>query len=153
MSMSTTPVEALIERGLEAAGRVAKRCMGHETRALISIPVDKDNVDVIISDLVDALRIIAAERDERPDWKTVNATYEKWKARAEAAEAELERARAEARRVLEPFAEAADEFDYVKDGDGSFLWSQSSNIPSRPAKSISVNNVRAARNFIKEGGR
>jgi hypothetical protein len=37
----------------------------------------------------DKVRELEAELRERPDWTTVNATYEKWKARAEAAEARL----------------------------------------------------------------
>jgi hypothetical protein len=43
--------------------------------------------------LQEQVETLTKERDARPDWPTVNATYEKWKARAEAAEAERDRLR------------------------------------------------------------
>jgi|GEM_PF-5805457 len=57
----------------------------------------------VIEEIATALAAKDAELAKRPDWATVNATYEKWKARAERAEAQL----AEANKALEHLADTA----------------------------------------------
>ncbi len=51
--------QVLIERLREGATRVAKRCMGDaQQKVLISIPVNPEDIDVIMADAADALEAL-----------------------------------------------------------------------------------------------
>jgi hypothetical protein len=118
------------ERLREAADRVAKRAMGHDAQALISIPRQPYDVDAIAieaADVIDALeaRATAAEadiaflrrrrgelviqRDEARQkgranwcaWREALADAETWMSRATFTEAALAKAREALRRVRE----------------------------------------------------
>lgn len=56
----------------------------------------------------------------------------------------LQAALKEATGLLKPLGDAAPEFEWARDPDAVFLWAQSSNIPSRPAKYVSVRHAREA---------
>lgn len=53
----------LAKRCEEAADRVAKRCMGHDAPALISIPRQPTDIDAVLIEAAAALRRMAGERD------------------------------------------------------------------------------------------
>lgn len=55
----TNDIEALAKRCEEAADRVAKRAMGHDAPALISIPRQPTDVDAVLAEAAAALRRMA----------------------------------------------------------------------------------------------
>lgn len=50
----------IVERLEEAADRVAKRCMGHDTAALVSIPRQPSDVDAICDEAAAEIRRLRA---------------------------------------------------------------------------------------------
>jgi len=95
----------------------------------------------VIEEIATALAAKDAELAKRPDWATVNATYEKWKARAERAEAQL----AEANKALEPFAIIAGLLD------GKWLGHETHRSPAYSRTEITIGDLRAARRALTGG--